>query len=222
MDERLRICLWMISGGGLGAVLGGAFGALTGALYAQSGGAAGTGFGRRVADSFARTAEEEVSPVRRAALIGAADGFLFLGIVGALAGVLLATVGHADPLQLGTVALGSTLLVGMAAFFGVLAYGMARNGVWAVLWVFAGGLLGSFLAGVLLGADNCLVGTIPGLLSGLIFSLARGLYAPTFRSPRIGKPAARLRADTETDITGRPPHRPGDDTFRKPDAGDEI
>ena len=220
MDERLRICLWMISGGGLGAVLGGAFGALTGALYAQSGGAAGTGFGRRVADAFVRTAEEEVSPLRRAALTGAADGFLFLGIVGTVAGVLIATVGHADPRWLGSVALGSALLVGTAAFFGVLAYGMARNGVWAVLWVFVGGLFGSLLAGILLGADHCLVGTIPGLLTGLIFSFVRGLYAPTFRSPRLGKPTSRLRSDAETDITGRPHRRSEDGTFRKPDPGD--
>ena len=221
MDERLRLCLWMVSGGGLGAVLGGAFGALTGALYAQSGGAAGTGFGRRVADAFARTAEKEVSPVRRAAITGAADGFLFLGIVGMLAGVLAATVGHADPRWLGMAALGSALLVGTAAFFGVLAYGMARNGVWAVIWVFAGGLLGSFLAGILLGADRCLLGTIPGLLAGLICSFVRGTYAPTFRSPKIGKPVPRLRSDAQTDITG-PPHRHSDgDAFRKPGSSPE-
>src|SRR5262249_35647920 len=57
MDERLWISLWIVSGGGLGSVLGGLFGGLAGALYAQSGGAAGTGFGRRVADTFARAEE---------------------------------------------------------------------------------------------------------------------------------------------------------------------
>lgn len=207
MDERLRICLWMVSGGGLGSVLGGAFGALTAALYAQSGGAAGTGFGRRVADAFARTAKEDISPLRRATITGAADGFVFLGVVGTLAGILVATVGHTDPRWLIHAALGSVLLVGLAAFFGMLAYGMASNGVWAVLWIFAGGLLGSFLAGIVLGADRCLLGTLPGLFVGLIFSFVRGRYAPTFRSPRAGKAI--------------PPHRPDRDAFRKPDFTDE-
>src|SRR5262245_23579821 len=105
MDERLRISLWMVSGGGFGAVLGGVFGGLAGALYAQSGGAAGTGFGRRVADAFARAAGRGLSPVRQAAITGAADGFVFLGIVGTLAGVLMATVGRADPRWLDVAAL---------------------------------------------------------------------------------------------------------------------
>jgi hypothetical protein len=220
MDERLRISLWMVGGGGLGSVLGGVFGALAGALYAKSGGAAGTGFGRRVADAFARAQGRGLSPIQQAAITGTADGFVFLGIVGTLAGVLLATVGRADPRWLEVAALGSALLVGGAAFFGVLAYGMARNGVWAVLYVFAGGLLGSFLAGIVLGADNCLLGTIPGLFAGLMLSLIGGRYAPTFRSPRVGKTVSRLRSNTETDITGPPDRHPDANAFRKPDRSD--
>ena len=221
MDERLRISLWMVSGGGLGCVLGGVFGGLAGALYAQSGGAAGTGFGRRVADTFARAQGRGLSPIRQAAITGAADGFVFLGIVGTLAGVLAATVGRADPRWLDVAALGSALLVGGAAFFGVLAYGMARNGVRSVLYIFAGGLLGSFLAGILLGADNCLLGTIPGLFAGLMLSLVGGRYAPTFRSPRVEKAVPRLRSNHETDITGPPRRRPDANAFRKPDATEE-
>jgi hypothetical protein len=221
MDERLRICLWMVGGGGLGAILGGTFGALTGVLHAQSGGAAGTGFGRRVADAFARTAEEEVSPARRAAMSGAADGFLFLGLLGLVAGALLGASGRsADELLLPALG-GAMVLVGGAVFFGVLALAMTRIGVWAVIDVFACGLLGSLLAGILLGADRCLLGTLPGLLIGLIFSFLRGRYAPTFRPPQVGKPVARFRSDAETDITGPPHHRPGRDAFRQPDASDE-
>ena len=81
MDERVRISLWVVSGGGLGAILGGAFGGLTGALYAQSGRVAGTGLGRRVADALAGAGERQASAVQHGAITGAADGFLFLGIV---------------------------------------------------------------------------------------------------------------------------------------------
>jgi hypothetical protein len=167
MDEHLRISLWVVSGGGLGAVLGGTFGALTGALYAQNGGSAGTRFGRGVAATFARAAEEEPSPVRQAAITGAADGVLFLGIVGTLSGAAVAIIGNAHLRWLGMAALACAALVGAAVFFGVLAYGMARNGIWAVVYIFAGGLFGSSVAGVLLGADRCLLGTIPGLVLGL-------------------------------------------------------
>jgi hypothetical protein len=211
MDERLRISLWIVSGGGLGAVLGGGFGALTGALYAQHGGSAGTRFGRGVADAFARAAEEEPSSVRQAAIIGAADGVLFLGIVGTLTGAGVAILGNANLRWLVVVALGSASLVGGAAFFGVLAYAMARNGVWAVVYVFAGGLLGSSIAGVLLGADRCLLGTLPGLVLGLALGFVIRRYAPIFRPPRIGESASRLRSDGETDIMGKPHARPDKD-----------
>jgi hypothetical protein len=220
MDERLRISLWVVGGGGLGAVLGGAFGGLTGALYAQNGGTAGTGFGRSVADAFARGAEEEPSPVRQGAITGAADGVLFLGIVGIVTGACVAIIGGAHPRWLGVAALGSFFLVGGAALFGVLAYGMTRNGGGSVLSVFAGGLLGSALAGVLLGADRCLVGTIPGLLAGLLLSFVTRRYAPTFRPPRVGKGAPRRRSDASTDIT-EPLHPPSkDDSFQKPNSFD--
>jgi hypothetical protein len=221
MDERLRISLWMVSGGGLGCVLGGVFGGLAGALYAQSGGAAGTRFGRRVADAFARAEGRRLSPIRQAAIIGAADGVFFLGIFGVVAGALLGVNGGPAGELLLSAGVGSVILVGGAAFFGVLAYGMARNGVWAVLYIFAGGLLGSFLAGILLGADNCLLGTIPGLFTGLMLSLVGGRYAPTFRSPRVEKAVPRLRSNDETDIIGPPRRRPDADAFRKPDAAEE-
>jgi hypothetical protein len=187
MDERLRISLWVVSGGGLGAVLGGAFGALTGVLYAQHGGSAGTRFGRSVADAFARAAEREPTPVGQAAITGAADGVLFLGILGTLAGASVAILGNVHPRWLGVAALASSALVGAAAFFGVFAYAMARNGVWAVVYVFAGGLFGSSVAGVLLGADRCLLGSVPGLIAGLTVGFLTRRDAPTSRPPRAGE-----------------------------------
>lgn len=221
MDERLWICLWMIGGGGLGAVLGGAFGALTAVMYARSGGAAGTRLARRIVENFLETTEGQPSTIGRAALIGAADGFVFLGLLGLVTGALMGVSGRATSELVLPFAVGSVLLVGGAAFFGGLAYSLARNGLWAILCVFAGGFLGTFLAGIFLGADNCLLGTVPGLLAGLMLSFIRNLYTPTFRTPQVGKPGLRPRSHPDTDITDSPHFRSGSDAFRKSD-GDEL
>ena len=218
MDERLWICLWMVSGGCLGAVLGGAFGALTAVLFAQNGGAAGTRLARHIVENVLDSAEQQPSSTGRAAIIGAADGIFFLGLLGLVAGALLGLSGRAVNELLLPVVGGSVLLFGGAAFFGTLAYSLSRTGLWAILWIVGGGMLGTLLAGFLLGADNCLLGTIPGLLAALIFSLIGGRYAPIFRSPRVGKSIPRYRLDTETDIMGPPHVRPGSDAIRKPET----
>jgi hypothetical protein len=199
MDERLRICLWLVSGCCLGIVLGGVFGALTGIWTVRDGRAAGTGFGRRVAESLARTARHEMSPLRLGALTGAADGVLFLGIVGLATSAFVAIVAGADLRWLPFAALAATLLVSLAAFFGVLAYAM-NGGVRTIGTILAGGLLGAYLAGFLLGADRLLLGVVPGLFVGLLLSFAARRYAPTFRPPRVPSDA---------------------DSFPKPDVFDE-
>lgn len=221
MDERLWICLWMVGGGGLGAVLGGAFGALAGTLYAHSGGAAGTGLARRIVESFLETAERQPSPTGRAALIGAADGIVFLGLMGLVGGTLMAVTGRATNALLPPFVEGSVFLVGGAAFFGALAYSVVRNGRRAFLYVLAGAFLGTYPVGLFLGGDNCLFGTIFGLLAGLIVSFHRRLYTPTFRSPQVGKLSERPCPDNDMDITSSPYSRPGSDAFRKPDVDGE-
>lgn len=206
MDERLLIALCLVVGGGLGAFLGAAFGAMAGLQYAQSGGAAGTGFGRWVADTFARAGQREMTSTRRAVLIGAADGFVFLGVVGLLAGAVVAVFGRPDPRWLGLAALAVTLLVAAAAFFGTLAYSMTRYGARAIVCILGGGLAGSLIAGILFGADDCLYGTLPGLVAGLALSFAFRRYTPTFRPPGVDEPAPAHRSEASTDI------------FHKPDA----
>ncbi len=217
MDERLRISVWIVSGGGLGVVLGGAFGGLAGMLHARSGHSAGTGFGRRVADAFARTAERKPSLLRYGAITGAADGVLFLGLLGAVLGALVASVGNADPRWLGLAALGSVLLVLAAAFFGVLGYALAHNGIRAVFYVFGGGLVGSFLVGEFFGAYFCPLGALFGFLVGLILSFLTRRYAPTFHPPDVDEGAAPLRSDGPTDITESPHFHRDIESFRKPD-----
>jgi hypothetical protein len=118
MDERVRISLWMVGGAGFGAVLGGVFGGLTGVLHSRSGRWVGTPFGRSVADAFSRMAEREQTHVRQGTIAGAADGFLFLGILGTVSGTLLGISRHTDERLLGSVVLGSLFLAGGAVFFG--------------------------------------------------------------------------------------------------------
>ena len=224
MDDRLRIGLCIVGGGAFGAVLGGAFGGLTAALFAQSGGAAGTGFGRRVADAFARTSLHPPSPLRRAALIGAADGFLFLGLLGIVGGALVGASGRAADEVLMPALAGSVILVGGAIFFGTLALAMSHSAR-TVGNVVAGGLLGAFVAALTMGADRLLVGVAPGLLVGLVYSLLYSLaarrYAPTFQPPRIGETIPRNHTDSETDITETPHMHSDEDSFRKPDSFEE-
>jgi hypothetical protein len=217
MDDRLRIFLWIVGGGAFGAVLGGAFGGLTGALFAQSGGAAGTGFGRRVADAFAQTSLHPPSPLRRATLTGAADGFLFLGLLGIVAGALLGASGRAADEVLMPALAGSVILVGGAIFFGTLALAMSHSAR-TVGSVVAGGLFGAFIAALTVGADRLLLGVAPGLLLGLLYSLGARRYASTFQPPRIGKTIPHNRTDSETDITETPHAHSDEDSFRKPDG----
>lgn len=214
MDDRLRICLWMVGGGGFGSVLGGVFGALAAVLYARNGGAAGTRLARCIVANFLDTAERQPSSTRRAALIGATDGSLFLGLLGLIAGALLGwSERGASGLELAGL---GCILLGFAAYFGVIAY--ILSGLPAIFGVCLGGVAGSAFAGFILGTDNCLLGTVPGLLVGLIFSLLHRRYAPSFRSPSIGKPIPRHRLNSETDITGTPHLRPGSDDIRKSDT----
>jgi hypothetical protein len=220
MDDRLRICLWMVGGGGLGSLLGGAFGGLTGALFAQDGRAAGTGLGRRVADAFTADAEHPLSPIRRGALVGAIDGTVFLGVLGLVGGILLGLSRRATHELLVPAVVGSAILVGGAACFGMLAYAMS-SGPRAFGGIILGGLVGAFVAALTLGVNHVLFGVVPGFFVGLLCSHAVGRYAPRFHAPQIGKKLRSPRSDSETDIT-QPPHLPPDtDLFSRPDSFEE-
>ena len=76
-------------------------------------------------------------------------------------------------------------------------------------------MLGAFTAGILLGADHCLLGAVPGLVAGLTLSYVMRRYVPAFEPPRLGPIAPRRRSDAETNIT-----RP-DDAIGKTDSIEE-
>ena len=79
MDESWRNLALILGAGGYGAVVGSVFGAVTGAVHWGSGRAAGTAIAHRVAVAFEKAGDRELSRQTRGAIIGALDGFLFLG-----------------------------------------------------------------------------------------------------------------------------------------------
>jgi hypothetical protein len=221
MDDRLRICLWMVGGGGFGSVLGGVFGALAAAqLHARSGDTAGTRLARQIVDNFLQSAERQPSPLGRAVLIGAADGFFFLGILGLVTGALLGVSGRTVDELLLPIVLGTLLLAGGAIFFGMLAYTLTHHAA-VLLYTTAGGFLGSFLAARLLGSVYGPIGLVPGMCIGLFLCRAVRRYSPRFQAPRVGKTMPKPRSDADTNITGSPSSPPNDDFFHKPDSFEE-
>lgn len=202
MDDRLRICLWMVGGGALGAVLGGIFGALTAVLYARNGGAAGTGLARRVAEAFLDTALHPPSDTSRAALVGAVDGLFFLGILGLFAGALLGISGR-SVYEFVPLIFGSALLVGAAAIFGTVAYALTYRPA-VCLYIIAGSIVGGLLAENVLGSNVVFPGAwVGGFVALFLYRVVHG-YSPKFHSPRVGKTTPLPRSDTDTDITGSP------------------
>lgn len=217
MDDRLRICLWMVGGGGFGGVLGGIFGALAAALYARSGGAAGTRLARNVVEIFLQSGERQPSPTIHAAIIGAVDGFFFLGIFGLVAGALLGmTVRNADDLLVPVIS-GSLLLFGGATLFGIAAYALTYYTA-EFLYGLTGGLLGCLLAVSLLGPSGVLPGFAAGLYLGLYVCRTVRRYSPKFRPPHVGKTMPQSHSDADTNITGSPSSSSSDDFFHKSDS----
>jgi hypothetical protein len=216
MDERLRICLWMVGGGIFGGVLGGIFGALAAALYARNGGAAGTRLARNVVENVLQTGERQASSTVHAALIGAADGFFFIGIFGLIAGALLGIVVRNADDSLVPVISGSLLLFGGAILFGTAAYALTYHTA-EFLYSLTGGLLGCLLASLL---EPLLV--LPGLVTGLYLGLyvCRTVrrYSPKFHPPRIEEIPSQPCSPADTDITGSSPSLPDNEFFHKPDS----
>jgi len=222
MDERLRICLWMVGGGGFGCVLGGVFGALaTGQLHARSGDTAGTRLARNVVENFLQSGQRQPSPTVRAALIGAADGFFFLGGVGLLAGALLGVSGRRADELLAPMVMGGVVLAGGAIFFGTLAYALERPGE-ELLSAFVCGVLAAVLAGRLGWDYGCVGAAVLGFYVGLFLCRAAiRRYSPRFQPPRVGKTTPPPRFHADTDITGSSPSPSNADFVRKPDSFEE-
>lgn len=214
MDERLRICVWIVGGGGFGGVMGGVFGALAATMYARSGGTAGTRMARNVVDRFLQAGESQPSPTVRAALIGTTDGFFFMGCFGLIAGALLGLTGRPAGELLVPALVGSVILVGGAIFFGTMAYALTYRTA-EILYAVVGSILGSILAATLLGPDFGPFGHVPGLCFGLLLCRAVRRYSPKFHPPRIDKTMSQPPSHRDTNIAGPSPSLTNDDVFRK-------
>jgi hypothetical protein len=174
MSEQQTLFLWILLSGGFGAALGAAFGATVGAITWLSGRAAGTFIGFRLARAYERAAERELTPGKKGALIGGADGAVFLGTVGVLVGTLIAWRVPTAGDVLGPAAAAVTLLVGIGSLFGFMALALLRAGIRAVVPLFFGAMLGAAV-GLLLGRTNGLfAGLVIGLMGGTAFAFLRG------------------------------------------------
>jgi hypothetical protein len=188
MDETSHRLFWILGSGGFGAVLGSGFGAAASALSWSSGRPVGTALGQRVAAAFANAGDQDMSPTTRGAIIGATDGSLFLGVVGIIVGILFALAGTANEALFIPLAIGGFILMLAAAFFGVLAYAVVRNGIWAVVGLFFGGLAGALGAALAFGVDHFLLGVVPGLAAGTLATFLWGRYQPSGPDERVAKP----------------------------------
>jgi hypothetical protein len=187
MDERLRTFLLVLGGGAFLGLLGALFGAVTGACYWCSGKAAGTAAGLGVARAFDRAGGRKVSRLTRGLLVGAVDGFLFLGGLGVVIGAVLAHSRQDRAEVLLPLSLAAVLIVLGALCFGLLAYGLARAGVRSLAFVFVGAMLGCF-AGLRLGGWT-------GLLFGCLLGVLCGNAATLLLQPR--RPAVPLDDEIE-------------------------
>jgi hypothetical protein len=188
VDPKAQAFLWILGSAGFFAALGAVFGAVTGALYWKSGRASGTALGLGVAERFERAARRRPSPARKGALVGAVDGFFFLGVLGVLVGAVAAY--HVQPPAglLWPLARAGLYLGGAAVGFGVLAAVFVRNGVWAVAPACAAGLLGAFAGHRLAGETGLMLGAVLGLVGGAV--AASALRRP-FSPPRGPTPPER-------------------------------
>jgi len=167
MEERLRIVLWTLAGGGFCGAVGLWFGALAAAMAWRHGQAGGGRLGRAVADAFTRLRSRPPSEAVAAALVGGVEGAAFLGALGALAGFVAGYSGQVRPATAGMVGVGLLLLAVGAAFFGSLAYGMVRAGTWSLLGVFSGGMAGALVGAHFAQRDGLMYGSLLGALLGL-------------------------------------------------------
>jgi hypothetical protein len=200
MDEGLWTFALTLGCGAFGALLGAAFGATAGAVYWREGRAAGTALGLRVARAFERVAGRELSPGGRGALVGATDGFVFLGVAGVALGAVVARSGGAGDV-LAPVALGAALLAATAAALGLLAYGLGRAGVWALAAACLGAAVGGAAGKLLAGWSGLFAGCVGGFLLGNVAVLLVARFAPRFVAPTLDGPPRR-RPATPTDIQG--------------------
>lgn len=166
MDDRLLYFFWLVGSAAYFGILGAGFGALAGSLSHGDGRPTGTGIARRVARNFERVKSRGFTSQGLGSLIGAVDGFLFLGSVGLAVG----WVGyhfHFGAVQILVIILFTLLLIGLALFFGSIGYLASKGGVAGV------GIL--FLMILLMGTIGFYRHQMEGLMMGVVGGMALGV-----------------------------------------------
>jgi hypothetical protein len=189
MDERFRI-FFCILGAAVGfGLIGAVFGAVARALFHASGKASGTAVGAAAVRGLEYLRGEDLSPWARARVSGAADGALFLGVLGGLFGAYAGYQGPEEmPLLLGAL-LGAAILALAAVLFGVAGYAMAGTGVRVVVLLFVGGICGALVGALAEGPDGLLVGTLAGAFLGIAVSVWTRPRSPHEEEPAPSDPA---------------------------------
>ncbi len=168
MSSDFRAVIWTLGGAASFAILGGLFGALAGGFSRRNGSATGSYLGARIARAIRRLLERDLSPTQQGILIGAADGAVFLGILGALIGLIAHHSGN-DPSSwlLPMFVLMVSLLAG-AVVFGLLAYGMISLRVHSIFTICLGGFGGGAFTAWMWGTAHIVPGAAIGILLGAV------------------------------------------------------
>jgi hypothetical protein len=112
-----------------------------------------------------------MNDVQRGTLIGAVDGALFLGTLGLLVGLLAGWRGVA-PAEWLLPLFQITLLLTVLAFgFGLMALGILRLRLRAIVPLFVCSIAGSLLAAGYLGIHHIVPGSVAGLVVGIVLAL---------------------------------------------------
>jgi hypothetical protein len=158
MDDRTETFVLLLSCAVSGGALGAALGAVAGALSWSGGRAAGTGLALAVARAVTRVSRVKPTPTGRGALVGAVDGFLFLGLVALGVGFLLRRFGQVPMRVFGVIALAGLILTTAAVVLGLLAYALLRTGIHTLAWACTAAVIGATL--------GLRAGGWPGFLAG--------------------------------------------------------
>src|SRR5439155_469372 len=149
MDDRLILSCWVISGAVFLGAIGALFGGLAGFMARLHGRTPGGFIGWRVLRAVERALRRDLSPLQAGILIGAVDGASFLGVVGALLGLLAGKADWFPNSVLLALFLGIAVVAGLAVAFGMSAYLFARGGVVLLGTACAGCLTGMYLGAML-------------------------------------------------------------------------
>lgn len=179
MDERTHTFLLLLGFSAYGGFLGAAFGASAGYVYWASGRASGTAVALAVARALARVAGSTPPRARQGAIVGAVDGFLFLGLTALIVGFLLHRFAEVGDHVFAMIGLGGLVLSVAALVLGVLAYCMARAGVRGLAISLPLAILSACAGLIVAGWAGYMVGIPGGLMLGtLILFICRDSAQP--------------------------------------------